>query len=322
MQLISILLLLFSVLLLVGATAFVVLWHRAYRKANIVKVLNESIGHIGVSAVVEYPETPQPLIALLEERYPRSEAVIVTDLEGCLSPFGELIYRFHLVKVNHSHLVGVRALYRSRHRAFRRVVMVDLPIESRHRALEVAKEVATYDYILQLQGESIVAHDALAYCANIIALHRTTTNISLRTLVGAETLLERCDTSDQEDKIHLLSDRVLAWRKGGAVFGFFAISIMAILILSAHLSGSRVMLLAVLVILLSLLACLYVSCRVMVEKSLFVTVGTILYNFYRFLVERIKNFHYLYKSRGDRNQTLMKRVAVADQRRVTNRKSL
>ena len=322
MQLISILLLLFSIVLFVGAILFVALWYRAYRKNSDVKILNESIGHIGVSAVVEYPDTPQPLIALLEEAYPRSEAVIITDLEHYLSPFGELKQRFHLIKVNHSHLVGVRSLYRSRHRAFRRVVMVDLPIAFRHRALGIAKEVASYDYILQLQGESIVAYNALAYCANIIASHYTTTNLSMSTLVGAEVHLERCDASDGDNKTHIFSERVLAWRKGGAVLALFAISIPMLLILLAHLSDSRGVLLVAVAILLPIFACLYVSCRVMTEKSLFVTFGTILHNFYRFLVEKIKKFHYLYKERGERNRIINKGVAVIKRIRKTNRESL
>ena len=301
---------------------FIVLWHRAYRSSSAVKMLRESIGHVGVSAVVEYPETPQPLIAMLEEGYPRSEAVVITDLEHFLSPFGELIRQFHLIRVNHSHLVGVRSLYRSRHRAFRRVVLVDLPIEFRSRALDVAKEVATYDYILQLQGESVLAQNAITYCANIIASHHATTNLSMRSLVGAEALLERCDSSNKDDKTQIFSDRVLAWRKGGAVLALFAISIPALLILFAHLVDSRAILLVAVTILPSLVACLYVSCRVMTEKSLFVTLGTIMHNFYRFLVERIKNFHYLYREVMGRSQIRTKGVAIINRIRKTNRESL
>ncbi len=322
MQLIPILLSLLSILLLVGALAFVVLWHRASRKAHIVKVLNEDIGHVGVSAVVEYPDTPQPLIALLEERYPRSEAVIITDLEHFLSPFGELIQQFHLVRVNHSHLVGVRSLYRSRHRAFRRVVMVDLPIEFRCHALDIAKRVATFDYILQLHGESVVAHDTLAYCANIIAKHRITADISMRTLVGAEALLERCDAPDKRDVTHITSNRVLAWRRGSSMLVLIAIFIPTLLALVAYLSDSGAMLFVSVVTLLALTACLYVSCRVMAEKSLFVTLGAILDNFYRFLVERVKNFHYLYNGRDGRRQILMKGVTATDRIGRTNRESL
>lgn len=321
MQLISILLLLLSVVLLIGAILFVVLWHRAYRKSVMVNMLHEGIGHVGVSAVVEYPDTPQPLLALLEEEYPRSEAVIITDLQHFLSPFGELIQRFQLMRVNHSHLEGVRSLFRSRHRAFRRVVMVDLPIEHRHRAFDIAKEVATYDYILQLHGESIVARNTLAYCANIIASHRATKMLSMRSIVGAEAHLERCDTSGDQDKINLRSGRILAWRKGGTSAALFAIVTPTVILFLAHLSGSRAMFVVAVVIITAIVACLYVSCRVMTEKSLFVTLGTILHNFYCFLIEKVKNFHYLYKE-GIPRSRLVREIAMIDRRRKNNRKSL
>lgn len=321
MQLISALLSIFSVVILVGAALFVWLWHRANRNASAVQMLHEGIVHIGVSAVVEYPDTPQPLIALLEEEYPRSEAVIVTDLQHYLSPFGELIQRFHLIRVNHSHLTEVRALYRSRHRAFRRVVMVDLPIEHRNRAFDIGKEVATYNYILKLHGDSIVAHDALSYCATIVALHHLTKDISMRSFVGADVHFESCDTSDSRDVIHLRSSRILAWQRDRIGLTLFVIFVPAILTLLSYLFDSRMVLFVAMATIPPLVACLYVSCRVVTEKSLFVTLGTILYNFYRFLIERVKNFHYLYKERIDRSRILTKGVAVINRIRKTNRES-
>ena len=48
MQLISLLLLLFSAVMLVGAVLFVARWHRTYRKASLVHLLREDVGHIGV----------------------------------------------------------------------------------------------------------------------------------------------------------------------------------------------------------------------------------------------------------------------------------
>lgn len=322
MQLISALLLLFSTMLCVGVATFILLWHRIHRKARLVRLLHEGIGHVGVSAVVEYPDTPQPLLALLEEEYPRSEAVIVTDLQHHLSPFGELIERFHLVKVNHSHLTGVRSLYRSRHRAFRRVVMVDLPIEYRNIAFDIAKEVASYDYVLQLQGECVVARDAIVYCANIIASHKATQEISMRSFVGADVYLERSDGSQGADATRLLSDRVLAWRRGGSIFALSAIALPALILGVGYISGSRAMFFVAVAMVVVVVGVLYISCRVMAEKSLFTTLDTILYNFYRFLVDMAKNFHYLYKERIARNINFAWRAKIVDRIRENNRKPL
>ena len=89
MQLISALFFALSLLSLVGAVVFVAVWYRSCRLATIVCRMREGIAHIGVSAVVEYPETSAPLIALLEEEYPRSEAIVITDLQHPLYSLGE-----------------------------------------------------------------------------------------------------------------------------------------------------------------------------------------------------------------------------------------
>ncbi len=322
MQLIYTVLLLLSLIMLVGAVLFVCLWHHASRKSAIVQMLHEGIGHIGVSAIVEYPETPAPLFALLEEHYPRSEAVIITDLQHYLSPFGELVRQFSLVRVDHSHLAGVRALYRSCHRAFKRVVMVDLPVENRHSASAVGEAVATYDYILRLQGESIVASNAIAYCANIIASQSMVKGISLRSIVGAEAQLERSERSGDDDGVHLRANRALAWRKERRIFSTLAVVAPAAMVAVAHLSGSRVALFAAVVTAVALALFIYISCCVVAEKSLFATLDTILRSFYRFLVERVKHFHYLYKERVSRSPIFAKGLAISDRRRKNNRKSL
>lgn len=314
MQLISTLLLILSLVTLGGAILFVVLWHRACKKTSIVQMLHEGISHIGISAIVEYPNTPAPLLALLEEEYPRSEAVIVTDLQHYLSPFGELIARFHLVKVNHTHLEGVRALYRSRHRAFRRVVMIDLPTKYRSRATTIAKRVASYDYILRLEGESIVARNALSYCANIIASQCTTSDFSLESIVGANVLLERSDTQQQGRRIHLRSGRILAWQKERIMLTIATLSLPALIVLVAHIAESRLILLTALLSSGAIAAFLYISCRVVAEKSLFATFGIILHNFYRFLVEQIEKIHYLYKEQSYRIMAPVKSVKILAKR--------
>jgi len=322
MQLISIIIFTLSTIVLFGAILFLYLWHKAHRKSHIVRLLREGIGHIGISATVEYPETPAPLIALLEEEYPRSEAIIITDLQYHLSPFGELIQKFNLVKVNHTHLAGVRSLYRSRCRAFRRVVLVDLPIKYQHRAAAIGKEVASYNYVLHLKGESIVAHNALTYCANLIASHYTAKDVSLRNLVGAEALLERSDIAKNgQGIISLYTDRVLAWRKESIMFAIFAISAPAAIVLIAHLSQNRMVLITAITTSTAIAIFLYISCRVISEKSLLATLDTILRDFYRFLVEGIKKINYLYKERRHSYQLSIKEFIAFNKVGGTNRKS-
>lgn len=297
MQLISTLLFLFSLVLFIGALTFLVLWHRLHRKGCTIKVLREGIGHVGISAIVEYPDTPAPLISLLEEEYPRSEAIVVTDLQNSGSAFMDLIGRFHLVKVNHSHLKGVRALYRSHHRAFKRVVMVDLPTNYSSRATDIAKRVASFDYVLHLPGECQIEYNTLTYCANIIALHPATKAVSLKSIVGAGARLERADHTPRNATTRILTDRALAWRKSTPVFLILAITTPAVAISLAHFSGEQLLAFTAITICLTFGLLLYVSCRVITKKGLYATTNIIIKNFCRFLVERMKNFYYLYKER-------------------------
>lgn len=300
MQLISLFLFIGALVLLLCAIFFVERWHNASRRCPVVQILREGIGHIGISAIVEYPSTPAPLLSLLEDEYPRSEAIVVTDLLHHPSTFGEVIRQFHLLRVNHNPHSRIRALYRSRHRAYRRVVLIDLPEDCRGEALEVAREVASYNYILHLRGECQVAREAIAYCANIIASYPIAHNLSLKTIVGAEATLERADSIQGQERLCLSASRILAWRETTPPLALFAGMIPAILVVVAHLSGDKLMIITAIVVCLSLLILLYLSWRVVTEKGLFTTTNTIILNFYRYIVEHIKKIYYLYKKRGYR----------------------
>ncbi len=323
MQLISATLFILSLAMLVGAIGFLLAWHRTYRNSSFIHQLREGIVHIGVSAVVEYPKTTAPLVALLEEEYPRSEAVIVADLQLPQSPFCGLIGQYHLIRVNHSHLEGVRALYRSRHRAYRRVVVVDLPIERREQASTIGTRVASYDYILHLQGESIVERNAIAYCANTIASHRTIDAISLRSIVGCSAHLEKSEGKEEKDTLHLRTDHALAWRKRSISFALVAVLLPTAMVVVAYLSGSRLLLASAAMTTAAIGAFLYISCRVVTEKGLFARLDTILRNFYRLLVDKVKKYHYLYKGGEWREKALVKAIPLLRNReKPTNRRQI
>ena len=67
MQLISLILFIGALASLIGAIFFVEQWHNTTHRSHVVQMLREGIDLIGISAIVEYPSTPAPLIALLEE---------------------------------------------------------------------------------------------------------------------------------------------------------------------------------------------------------------------------------------------------------------
>ncbi len=283
MQLIALLLFLLSATALVSAVLFVAWWHRTYRKTRLVQTLHEDIGHIGISAILLYPKTIAPLLALLEEEYPRSEAVVIADLKENLSPFGELLRRYHLVNVNHSHLEGVRTLYRSRHRAYRRVVLVDLPLTHSKRAAEVGRAVASYDNILYLRGESIIERDVLTYCANIAASHASADALLLRSIVGADAHFERGNIEDGVGVVRLQAEGALAWRKSSMLALVLALILSSTTMLMAHWSEGWMVSIATMLVSLfvGLLFCVVWS--VESKKSLFVRLNSVLRNCYMFV---------------------------------------
>ena len=313
MQLISFTLFTLALISFLGALYFVSLWHKANRTTRSLPILREGISHIGISVIVEYPQTTTPLIALLEEEYPFSEAIVITDLKRYGVVFGEMISKFSLIKVYHNHLNGVRTLYRSRHRAYRRVVLIDLPTEQSRRATRIGKAVAAYSYVLCLNGESHIARNTLAYCANLIASHPTKNVVSLKSLIGASARLEKIGKPRREHTINLSASRILAWRRRKPLLTIFAISLPAIIVTIAHILGDKVLMLTAMIILLTLSTLLYLSCRVVAEKGLFTTIGAIIENFYRFLIDRVRNFHYLYKGCKVNEATLANEATTLDQ---------
>lgn len=322
MQLISLFVFAVSLVLLYFVLLFLREWRKISRNAP-KRVLQENIGHIGISVVIEYPTTLTPLLATLEEEYSRSEVVVIVDLQRQRATFGEVLQRYHLVQVNHSRMAGVRALYRSRKRVFRRIVVADLPFEQSGLVSRVASYVAAFDYTLYLPKNSIVARGAVTYCANIIASQHLTTSVELCGLIGAQARLERSDCAQSGDSVQLVTDRVLAWRTGRAWIASVATLLPAILSFAAAITGAWLLLVAATVIVATMVVLVYVSCRLMAEKSLFVMLDTIIRDFYRFLVEKMKNNYYLYKEGGVRCESFVSAtVAAPSIKRENNRKQL
>lgn len=297
MQLISIVLFTLSLIILGGALAFTTKWYRTRQAYNPAHLLQEGIEYIGVSAIIEYPETTQPLFALLNEEYPHSEVILIADLQRHHATFGALLQKYHLIRVNHSHIDNIRALYRSRHRAFRRVVMVDLPIEHRQSALSVGGKVASFSYLLHLRGESIVARNTLAYCANIIASHRLSDDISLHSFLGEEVYITRCDSPAKRGKSQIISNRILAWSKRGKNLSLGALSLPAITLLLSYSIESRLLIITAEVVLFSITLLICITCCTATERGIFATFDAICVNFYMFIVEGAKRFYKKFPSR-------------------------
>ena len=141
-------------------------------------------------------------------------------------------------------------------------------------------------------------------------MHSTTKAIELESIIGANARLERSDIFAQKRSVRLLCNRALAWKNSSPAFLISATLLPAIFIFLAHLSGYKLFVVTAIITLSILVAFLYISCRVISEKGVYFTTDTIIRNFYRFLVERIKNFHYLYKERKRRDEPHVESVEL------------
>lgn len=119
-------------------------------------VLSDAVEQIGISALVVDLCTLQQLDALLAVEYPRYEVIVTLCRARDPILFDELIDRFWLIRVEYKPsgelpVAGVRGLYRSRKRRFRRLVLLDIePRLARNERLNAAADVATYEYLLPI----------------------------------------------------------------------------------------------------------------------------------------------------------------------------
>lgn len=155
-----------TVTLLLMVLAF--LWwrqleHAAVRRAWIKGMHGARNGccDVGLSLLVADGSEMERYERLLGVEYARLEVVAVVDRERDGALFGALMARYHLIRVCYRPsgelpIYGVRGLYRSRKRRFRRLVLLDMAHLPTTIRLNAAADVASYDYLMPiLVGEEL-----------------------------------------------------------------------------------------------------------------------------------------------------------------------
>lgn len=286
-----------SPILLLTVICFVLLWSRAHRARIRGPLYENAICHIGISIGIAHPRHIEQITAALDSRYPLCEVVVVVDVEQ--SPIEELIQRFHLVRVNFEQLLqgtDVRGLYRSHRRQHQQVVVIDLPQKSRTTPYEAIHRVASYIYIMMLSQNAIPYSDSATYIANTIASYPLDNTISIRSIVGAKVWVQHIHPS-QHERLVLVS-RPLAYqysRLSPLLVALLALIAPTLPVAASIATQQNALLIIAAIIVLMELAGIYISCRIVTKRGLLSTFGTIIMNFYRFLVDDMRNFRYLYK---------------------------
>ena len=146
------------------------------------------VGNIGVSMLCLHPSDVRVVEAMLASRYPASEVVVMLDSASEL--FALLRQRYVLCDVRCDRTT-IRALYRSRHKAFRRLVVVDGFVSTKASMLDVAASVSSYDYLLPIPPNFRLLPDAVCRLVVEIASSETPRIDSVSTYTGSLSVVSR-----------------------------------------------------------------------------------------------------------------------------------
>lgn len=193
-------------LLILAASAAVTVWmlvltFRILRAAAKRRLLAQTRGTlcdapdgVGISALCSYGGDAAQITDLLNVGYACYEAVVVIDAERYPEAFEALAARYHLIRVNHTladelPTEGVRGLYRSRKRCFRRLVAVDKTFTTVAADLDAAAGVATYDYVFPLAAHCRLVPYAVGRLAAELSGRVPGETVMVRAAVGMPAML-------------------------------------------------------------------------------------------------------------------------------------
>ena len=113
----------------------------------------ESLGFVGCSVICSGVKETDHIEELLGQEYDRYEVIVTLDAEEFPQEFISIIDRYRMIRVNSTTseelpTARIRALYRSRQRSFRRLILVDKRSATPYDDLDAATSVASYNYLL------------------------------------------------------------------------------------------------------------------------------------------------------------------------------
>lgn len=114
-------------------------------------------GGIGITVLCSGVTDAEQIESLLSVEYARYEVVVALDAQRDHELFADLVARYRMIRVEWSTtgelpVEGVRSVGRSRKRSYRRLVLVDRRQDDAAGDFDAAAEIATYDYLLPVQG--------------------------------------------------------------------------------------------------------------------------------------------------------------------------
>ena len=119
----------------------------------------ELFGFVGCSVICSGVNNLYQIEQLLNVEYGHYEVIVVLDAQNLPTQFAAIRERYRMIKVNcepsqELPSSGVRTLYRSRSRNFRRLILVDREFISSYEDFDAAASVASYNYLLPIKAHT------------------------------------------------------------------------------------------------------------------------------------------------------------------------
>lgn len=125
-----------------------------------------SLGVAGCSIVCSRVHEIEQLHSMLTTECDRYEVILVLDTNLYADEADRIIQTFKMIRVNtpdYSELphTPIRTLYRSRQRAFRRLILIDKGFTSTYDDLNAATAISSYDYLLPVTADTRIRQSAI-----------------------------------------------------------------------------------------------------------------------------------------------------------------
>ena len=126
----------------------------------------DSVGGVGISVLVASPAGVSVVVNLLDSRYPLSEVVVALNEVKSCNLLAQLKIRYALMACSSAQCV----VYRSRDRAFRRLVVVVAREEcDREQLYDLAASNALFEYLLRVPDRCYLFATAVGRVAEVLA---------------------------------------------------------------------------------------------------------------------------------------------------------
>ncbi len=159
----------------------------------------DSSDGLGISVLCSGIDDSGAIEELLASEYPCYEVILVLDSLHRPEQFARIAARYRMLRVEYAsdgrfRVPGVRSLNRSRRRCYRRLLLLDRAHDTRCNDLWAAAAVASYDYLLPLDGSGRLLSDSLLRLAAELGCRPYGTLQALRSTVGAPLFLFHRET--------------------------------------------------------------------------------------------------------------------------------